>query len=609
MVAEQRGNPYAMPPSASKSEQLSGQAPAQQTPRPAGERTAMPGATRTVITHDPKNPKLRVIPIGGLQEIGNNMTLLEYGDDIVLIDMGFLFPDSSMLGVDYLIPNVSYLADKKDKVRGCVITHGHLDHIGAVAYLMEPCGFPTLYGTPITMGLVSKRLEEFSLLGKSKLVSIDPHKDLIQLGAFRIRPFHLVHSIPGAIGLEIETPNGRLVYATDWKFDHTPADNKPASLQELALIGARGVDLFFSDSTNADKPGFTISEKVVENELREVINDATGRVVVGMFASNLNRIQQTINAAHSAGRKVLILGRSMVQNVELAVNLRAITFPKDTLIQEREFNRFPDEKVLVLCTGSQGEEKAALNRMAAGEHRIVKIRRGDTVILSSSPIPGNERSIDALKDVLYKAGANVVYNATHDVHTSGHAYQEELKLMLGLMRPQHFLPIHGERSKRITHGKLATEVAGVLPENILLGDNGTVVEMDYTGKVTISDEQINAEHVIVDGLGVGDVGSIVLDDRRILGQEGMFIVVFGYDVKAKQFVGNPDIISRGFIYVRENERFVQEVRNDAKRLMTELLAKGRSMDQIKEETREYLQKLLFAKTEREPMVIPVIVEV
>lgn len=554
------------------------------------------------------NQNVRIIPLGGLEEIGKNMTVLEYGNDILIVDMGFMFPDSEMLGVDYIIPDVSYLDDKKDRIRGAIITHGHLDHIGAIPYLVERLGFPTMYGTPVTMGLARQRLEEFNLIGRNKQINIEPDKDVLQLGVFRVRPFHLVHSVPGAIGLEIETPNGRMVYATDWKFDYTPADNKPVDLRNLAAIGSRGVDLLFSDSTNAEKPGTSVSERVVEASLATSIEEAKGRVIVAMFASNLNRIQQTINAAARNGRKVLIQGRSLQQNVEMGVNLKAISFPPSTLVGEREVNRFPDDKLLVISTGAQGEERSALTRMASGEHKTIKIRKGDTVILSSSPIPGNEKSVNGLMDSLYKAGANVIYNKMLDVHTTGHATQEDLKLMLALMHPKFFIPLHGERSKRIVHGKLAQEV-GVSAESVMIADNGSVLLMDPSGRVTISNENVPAGYVIVDGLGIGDVGNIVLADRKAMAQEGIFVIITVFDTKQKKFITSPDIISRGFIYMRENEKFVNDVRNEIKRFLAAAVEqKTVDLNAVKADLRDYLNKMLYQKTQREPMVIPVIIE-
>lgn len=554
--------------------------------------------------------KVRIIPLGGLEEIGKNMTAFEYGDDIMVVDMGLLFPDSDMLGVDYIIPDVTYLQQKRDKIRGAIITHGHLDHIGAVPYLVEKLGFPTLYGTPITLGMVKGRLEEFNLVGRNKLVTVEPDKDVLQLGAFRVRPFRLIHSVPGAIGLEIETPNGRIVYATDWKFDYTPASGDPVDLRNLAAIGIRGVDLLFSDSTNADRPGHSISEKTVENSIMQAVEEASGRVIFACFASDLNRIQMAVNAAAKTGRKVLAAGRSIQNNLTMAIELKAFNMPPNTLIGDREANRFDDSKVLVLATGSQGEERAALSRMAKGDHRTIKVKKGDTIIISASPIPGNERAVQNVTELLYKAGANVVYNKTHDVHTSGHAYQEDLKLMAALMSPRYFMPLHGERARRILHGKIVQEV-GVRKDSILIADNGSILEMDHEGRVNLTDEHVPAGYVIVDGLGVGDIGEVVLRDRKSMAQEGIFVIISVFDGKKKQFITSPDIISRGFIYMRENEKFVGEIRSEIRNFLSKAVQGGNKPDlgALRSELRDYVSKLLYKKTEREPIVIPVIIEV
>jgi len=560
----------------------------------------------------PKNTtgeKLKIIPLGGLEEIGKNMTVFEYGNDIIIVDMGFQFPESDMLGIDYVIPDVTYLEAKKANIRGAIITHGHLDHTGAIPYIVQKLGFPTLYGTAITMGMAKGRLTEFGLEGKNKMVAIEPEKDVLRLGVFTIRPFRLMHSIPGAIGLEIETPNGRISYCTDWKFDYTPASGEQIDFRTLAAIGTRGVDLLFSDSTNVDRPGHSISEKVVETSLNTAISEAKARVIIAMFSSDLNRVQMALNAAAKSGRKVLVVGRSMMQNVEMAVNLKALNVPPNTLVSEREINRFADEKVLVLSTGAQGEDRAALSRMASGEHRVIKIKKGDTVILSSSPIPGNERAVSGVMDKLYKAGASVIYNKIMDTHTSGHAYQEDLKLMLALMRPKYFVPLHGERARLILHGKLAQEV-GVSPENVIIGDNGLILEMDSTGKVYPTENHAPAGYVMVDGLGVGDVGNIVLRDRQAMAQEGVFFIVSVYDAKQKRFLNSPDLISRGFIYMRENEGFVNEVRNEIKGFLAKAVASGKvDLPAIRNDLRDRVSKYLYEKTERQPMVIPVIIEV
>ena len=577
--------------------------------QPATRQNQSFGPEPTRMQPPVSGTNLKIIPLGGLEEIGKNMTVFEYGQDIMIVDMGFMFPESDMFGVDYVIPDVTYLEDKKDRIRGAIITHGHLDHTGAVPYLVEKLGYPTLYGTAVTMGMVKQRLEEFGLVGRNKVQVIEPEVDVLQLGAFRVSTFRLLHSVPGAIGLEIETPNGRVVYCTDWKFDYTPSDKKPVDLRLLGAIGSKGVDLLFSDSTNADKPGHSVSEKVVEQSLATSIEAAPGRVIIAMFSSNLNRIQQTINVAAKNGRKVLIVGRSMQQNVEMAISLKAIVIPPNTLVSEREVNRFEDNKLVILSTGAQGEDRSALTRMAQGEHRIIKIKKGDTVIISASPIPGNERAVSGVMDILYKAGAHVIYNKMIDIHTTGHATQEDLKLMLALMQPKYFVPLHGERSKLIMHGNLAQEV-GVAPESIIIGDNGLVLEMDSTGRVYPTDNHVPAGYVMVDGLGVGDVGNIVLRDRQAMAQEGIFCIFAVYDKKNNRFLNSPDLISRGFIYMRENEQFINDVRNEVKKFLQKAIEKKPvDMGAVRNDLREHIAKILRDKTERNPMVIPVISEV
>jgi ribonuclease J len=419
----------------------------------------------------------------------------------------------------------------------------------------------------------------------------------------------LIHSVPGALGLEIETPNGRIVYATDWKFDYTPASGEPTDFRILAAIGARGVDLLFSDSTNADRPGHSISEKTVENTILNSVQEAEGRVIIAMFASDINRMQMAFNAAAKTGRKIVVSGRSMQNNLQMAVDLKAFNLPPNTLISDREVNRFNDKQIMIMATGAQGEERAALSRMAKGEHRTVKIKKGDTVIISASPIPGNERSVQNVMEQLYKAGASVIYNKILDVHTSGHAYQDDLKLMAALMRPRYFMPLHGERSRRILHGKLAQE-AGVKPERVMIANNGSVLEMDHTGHVSLSGEAVPAAYIIVDGLGVGDIGEVVLRDRQSMAQDGIFVIISVFDTKKKQFITSPDIISRGFIYMRENEKFVNEVRNEIRAFLTNGIKSGQvDLGALRADLSDYISKLLYTKTEREPIVIPVIIEV
>lgn len=553
--------------------------------------------------------KLRIIPIGGLEEIGKNMTIFEYGKDIVIVDMGLMFPDSEMFGIDYVIPDVGYLDDKKDRIQGIVITHGHLDHIGAVPYLIERLGFPPVFATQVTIGLVKQRLEEFNLLGKNRLIEIDPLEDKIRLGAITINFFKLNHSIPGSVGLEIETEVGRVVYATDWKFDYTPADNQPADFGKIAEIGSKGVKLLLSDSTNVDRRGHAISEKVVGQTISDIIGDARGRIIIAMFSTLIGRIQQVLDAAHKHGRKVAVLGMSMQKTLEMAIDIKAITLPPNTLINSREIKSYPDEKILVLSTGSQGEDRSALTRMARGEDRNVNIRHGDTVVISASPIPGNERSVNSVMDEIYRAGGRVVYNKDMDVHTSGHGYQEDLKLMIALIKPEYFMPLHGERHRLMQHAKLAQDL-GVDPNKCIVGADGQVVEINTEGKVYTTKEKVPSGYVMVDGLGVGDVGNIVLRDRQAMATDGIFIAIITMDRKTGKILTSPDIISRGFIYMRENETLVAEARQLVRDEFIKLFRHYRDdITTLRNSMRDTLARFLKDKTDREPMVIPVVIQV
>lgn len=557
----------------------------------------------------PLKPHLRVIPMGGLEEVGKNMTVIEYKDDIIIVDMGLMFPGEDMPGVDYVIPDVSYLMDKKEKIRGLIITHGHLDHTGAIPYLYEKIGSPQIYSAPLTNGLISKRLEEFNLLSKTKMSNIKIGEDVLQLGAFKISTFRVNHNIPDTFGLAIETPEGTIVYVTDWKFDHTPADGKPTDFSKLAELGGKGVLSLMSDSTNAEKPGHTMSEKDVEDVLFKIVEDSKGRLIVATFSSLISRVQQILNAAKRNRRKVCFIGRSMLTNMEVAISLGALIVPSETLIDSKEMNKYADSQLIIICTGSQGEDKSALTLIANGDHRQIRIKRGDTVVLSSSPIPGNERSVSGVMDNLFRAGAKVIYQKVMDVHTSGHAYQEDLKLMLALIKPKYFMPIHGDRYKLVLHAQLA-EGVGVPEENILIADNGQVVEFaDQKGYIT--NKRVPASYVLVDGLGVGDVGNIVLRDRKAMALDGIFVVIVTVNHQNGEIVTSPDIISRGFIYMRENEDLVHKARAEVKRLFTKHSNGDKHPDYslIKQKLRDELGQFLYEQTQRRPMVIPVVIEV
>ena len=559
-----------------------------------------------------KKSTLRVIGLGGLEETGGkNVTVIEYGDDIIAIDMGFMFPDQDMPGIDYVIPDVSYLEKNKHKLRGLVVTHGHLDHIGAIPYVYEKLGNPHIYSAPLSIGLIKAKLEEFGLARADRLHSVEIGKDVLNLGVFKIRTFRLTHSIPQTMGLAINTPEGLLVYATDWKFDHTPADGKPADFSELALLGGEKPLALFSESTNVEKPGNSVSEREIEESLFKIMERARGRLIVATFSTLISRIQQIVNISRRLGRKVTFVGRSMQQTVEVALSLDALVVPPDTIVDSRSIANIPDNKLTIVCTGSQGEDKAALSRIATGEHKQIKIKKGDTVILSSSPIPGNERSVSDLMDNLYRAGARVMYQKIMDVHTSGHANQEDLKLMLALIKPKYLIPVHGERHRLMLHSQIAQDMGIVDEEHCLVADDGQVIEFtDGMGNVT--NKRVPASYVMVDGLGVGDVGNIVLRDRKAMAQDGIFVIIVTVDHETGQIATSPDIISRGFIYMRENETLVHKARAEIKRLFAKHVGDNgphADWNLVKQKIRDEIGEFLFNETERRPMVIPVVIEV
>ncbi|MEI6498346.1 MAG: ribonuclease J [bacterium] len=557
-------------------------------------------------------PKLRIIPLGGVEETGGkNCTIIEYKDDIIIIDMGFMFPDESMPGVDYVIPDVTYLEQNKKKIRGLIITHGHLDHIGAIPYVYEKIGSPTIYSAPLTIGLIKSKLEEFGL---DKVVKTSPIKcgiDVLQLGCFKIESFKVNHSIPQAMGFAITTPEGVIVNTGDFKFDHTPADGKPVDFSAIAKIGDKKPILLMSDSTNIEKPGVSISEKVLEESLMAVMENAPNRLIVSTFSTLIGRIQQILNVAKKIDRKVCFVGRSMVTTVDIAISLEALIVPQSTIIDSKDLNKYPDNKVVIVCTGSQGEDNAALTRIATGEHRQVKMKKGDLVILSSSPIPGNERAVSGLMDNLFRAGAQVVYQKLMDVHTSGHANQEDLKLMLALIKPKYFMPVHGERFRLMLHCQIAQSMGLVDEEHCLVADDGQAIEFSK-GIGEVTNKRVPASYVMVDGLGVGDVGNIVLRDRKAMAQDGIFVIIVTVNHESGEVITSPDIISRGFIYMRENEQLVHKARAEVKKVFVKHVnTTGGKTDWtlIKQKLRDEVGDFLFKETERKPMVIPVVIEV
>ena len=613
------GNKFLDSVSKERSEQSSGDHKFRsQSFRPQPQRHEEPRYTAQQVAGNNQSKmfqetKLRIIPLGGVEETGGkNCTVIEYKDDIIILDMGFMFPDESMPGVDYVIPDVTYLEQNKRKIKGLLITHGHLDHIGAIPYVFEKIGSPTIYSSPLSLGLIKGKLEEFGLDRGARLEVLKPGDPVLQLGCFKITSFRLTHSIPQTMGFAIETPEGLLIATGDWKFDHTPADGQPADFSALAMLGAKKPLVLLSDSTNIERPGNSISEKEIEDSLFKIMERAKNRLIISTFSTLISRIQQILNTAEKLNRKVAFVGRSMLSTVDIAISLEALIVPRDTIIDAKDIGKYPDNKIVIVCTGSQGEDNAALTRISTGEHRQIKIKRGDLVILSSSPIPGNERSVSSLMDNLFRAGAKVVYQKLMDVHTSGHANQEDIKLMLALIKPQYLMPVHGERHRLMLHCQIAQEMRIVDEEHCLVADDGQVIEFGK-GKGEVTNKRVPASYVMVDGLGVGDVGNIVLRDRKAMAQDGIFVIIVTVDHETGEVATSPDIISRGFIYMRENEQLVHKSRAEIKKIFARHGADRRGpktdWSLAKQKLRDDIGEFLFRETERRPMVIPVIIEV
>ncbi len=571
-------------------------------------KTVQQTAVQTQKT-DNKNT-LKIIPLGGIEEVGENMTVLEYGDDILVIDMGLGFPDETMPGIDYIIPNTKYLEENKKRIRGVVITHGHLDHIGAIPYILPKIGDPPIYTMKLSGEFIKKRLEEFHLMGRSQINELNKD-DILTLGNFRIRFFRLNHSIPDGVGLAINTPAGLLVYATDWKFDHTPVDKRPTEFDKLAKFGGEGVALLMSDSTNAEEPGYSMSEKTLGETIDRILFEAQGRVIFATFSTSVSRVQQVLNAAHKSNRKVVVTGRSLVNNVEICLATGYLTLPaKGMIIKTEQARKMPDDQIVYLVTGSQGEEAAQLARIARSEHKTIEIKKGDTCVVSASPIPGNERSISSVLSNLARLGARVLYQKILDIHTSGHAYQEDLKLMISLTKPKYFMPIHGEHHMLVAHADLARGV-GVPDDNIYILDNGQMLELSSSG-AKITEAKIPTGYVFVDGLGVGDVGEVVLRDRQVMSKDGMFVIILLVEKESGKLVQPPDIISRGFIYMKGSEDLLKEVKHEVRKVM-EGKTKNQKMEAnwayIRSEVRDQIGEFLYQRTERRPMILPVVIEV
>ncbi|EPY04030.1 ribonuclease J [Paenibacillus sp. E194] len=550
--------------------------------------------------------KLSIFALGGVGEIGKNMYVVQYGNDIVVVDAGLKFPEEDMLGIDIVIPDISYLTENRDKVRAILITHGHEDHIGGLPYVLKHLNVP-VYGTRLTLGLIESKLREANLLGETKRILITADSE-IQLGAIRASFFKTNHSIPDSVGVCLDTPEGCVVHTGDFKFDHTPVNGQYADLQRMAEIGQRGVLALLSDSTNAERPGFTPSESSVGVVLEDIFRKAEQRVVVATFASNIHRIQQVIDAAYATNRKLTVIGRSMVNVVTIASELGYLNIPDGMLIEPEEVNKMAADRVVILSTGSQGEPMSALTRMARSTHRKVDILPGDTVVIAATPIPGNEKYVGRTVDELCRLGAHVIYGGSKTgVHVSGHGSQEELKLMLNLMRPKYFIPIHGEYRMLRNHADLA-EAVGIERENIFITDIGDTVEI--TNGVARRGSKVQSGYVLIDGLGVGDVGNIVLRDRKLLSQDGILVVVVTLSKQEGTILSGPDIISRGFVYVRESEGLLDE----ANRIVTSTLHKLMNENvnewaSLKTNVKDALGRFLYEQTRRRPMILPIIMEV
>ncbi|OGZ58514.1 MAG: hypothetical protein A2827_01435 [Candidatus Spechtbacteria bacterium RIFCSPHIGHO2_01_FULL_43_30] len=553
---------------------------------------------------------LRITPLGGLEEVGRNMTLFEYKDDIVIVDMGLQFPEEDMPGIDYIIPNIEYLKGKEANIRGIVITHAHLDHIGAISHLAPKLGNPPIYTTALSRGIILKRHDDFPNAPKLNIETVKK-TDKLKLGHFEVEFFHVNHNIPDSMGVVLHTPEGTVMHTGDFKFDHSPIGDEPADLSRIVQLATRdgGVIALLSDSTNAEVPGYTISEKQVQEALDDVIKNAQGRVIAGTFGSLLSRVQELINIAEKYGRKLAVDGYTMRTNVEIARELGFLKVKRDTIVPIKDINKYSPEKALIVCTGAQGEGDAVLMRIAHREHRFIQIQRGDSVIFSSSVVPGNERSVSALKDILMYQGAKIFHSKLMDVHASGHAQVEDLKLMLNLVKPKYLIPIHGNHFMLRLHGEIAESV-GIPAQNILILANGKTASFKGNEAQTIKG-RIPTNYVMVDGLGIGDVGQVVLRDRQMMAKDGIFVIISTIDTATGRLKGNPDIISRGFVYLRESQELLMEVRKRVRRLVESSIAQEHTINTtyLKDEIRNKTGQFLFQKTERRPMVIPVIIEV
>jgi len=548
-----------------------------------------------------------LIPLGGVGEIGKNMWVVEYKGELLVLDAGVMFPDEDMLGVDLVIPDMTYLIENRERLRGVILSHGHEDHIGSLVYLLKEVPVP-VYGTRLTLGLVEGKREEHGLARTTQVVEIAAGQRL-KIGPFDLEFIHVNHSLADVVAIALHTEGGAILYATDFKFDHTPIDGRMTDVQKLAELGSKGVLCLLSDSTNAERPGYTLSERSVGETFMQAFRNASGRILVATFASNIHRIQQIFDAAAAHDRKVAVVGRSMVKNVSIAGRLGYLRIPDGLLVEPEELDKLDPRRQVILSTGSQGAPMAALPRVAMAEHRQFEIRRGDTVIISAQPIPGNERMVARTINHLFQLGAEVIYQAVSGVHVSGHACEEELKWMINLVRPKHFVPIHGEYRMLVKHAQIA-QTMGIAEDRIVIPRIGERIEVGYD-HIRVADA-VEAGQVLVDGLGVGDVGNIVLRDRQQLSQDGILIVVLAIDKATGNLVSGPDIVTRGFVYVREAESLIDEARERVRAALSDgnaLNGKSVEWNAIKSQVKEALSRHLYEKTKRRPMILPIVMEV
>lgn len=556
-------------------------------------------------TEKPKLP-IKIIPLGGLGEIGKNITLYEYDGDMFLVDCGMSFPDEEMPGIDIVIPDFTYILENRNKIKGMVITHGHEDHIGAIPYLLMEFNIP-IYATRLTIGLIEGKLKEHKLLGDAKLNVVKPG-DTVNFGKINVEFIHVNHSIPDAVGFAINSPAGTVIHTGDFKIDTTPIDGNVIDIGRFAEYGKRGVLALLADSTNAERPGYTSSERLVGDSLSNLFNRAEGhRIIIATFSSNIHRIQQIINEAVKCNRKVAVSGRSMINVVSVAEELGYLDVPENVLIDVSNINSYEPGQIVLVTTGSQGEPMSALHRIAFSDHRQIEIIPGDMIIISATPIPGNEKLVGKVINELMKRGANVVYEKMYDVHVSGHACAEELKLLMSIVRPKYFIPVHGEQKHLMKHAALAEEI-GIDPKNIIISQNGNVIELKQNSVVTSN--SVPAGRVLVDGLGVGDVGSIVLRDRKHLSDDGIIIITVTMDRKTREVVAGPDVVTRGFIYVKESEDLIRDINFQTCDILERCYIHNiRDWNTVKTKIKDGISRFLFQRTKRSPMVLPVIMEV